>query len=104
MKEESKGSSERQTQDEQPAKGHDSSSTHVEVGREAVLQARPKISIVRMDSLESNLSLLLVDAGLEQPIQTEHQFFNLTPTPNHPGIIEDWNVLSNTWRNNFTFE
>ena len=86
MKEESKGSSEKLIQEELLTKGHDSHSTHIEA-REAICPVRPKISIMRMDSLDSNLSLLLVDAGLEQPIQTEQQFFNLTPTPNHPGII-----------------
>jgi len=57
-----------------------------------------------MDSLESNLSMFLVDACLEQPIQTGHQFINLTPTPKHAGYVEDWNVCSNSWKNNFTFE
>lgn len=70
MKEESRGSSEKHTQDELLTKGHDSHSTHMDEAKEAGCHFRPKIRTLRMDSLDSNLSLLLVDAGLEQPIQT----------------------------------
>jgi hypothetical protein len=64
---------------------------------------KSKVSIVRMDSLESNLSFLM-DAGLEKPIHTENQFLNLTPTPRYTGV-NDWGALSSaSWRNNFVFE
>jgi hypothetical protein len=65
---------------------------------------KSKISILRMDSIESNLSFLM-DAGLEKPIHTENQFINLTPTPRYTGVAEDWGTLSSShWRNNFVFE
>jgi hypothetical protein len=51
-------------------KAHDSISTHIEELKEPAETFKSKFSILRMDSLESNLSLLLVDAGLENPIQT----------------------------------
>jgi hypothetical protein len=58
---------------------------------------RSKVSVLRMDSLESNLSLLLVDRGLEDPILLDNPFFTLTPTPTYTPY-EDWTSVISNWR------
>ena len=76
----------------------------LEIVEGATWGLKPEISIVRMDSLDSNFSFLM-DAGLEKPIHTENQFLNLTPTQQYTGVVEDWAALnSSQWRDHFVFE
>lgn len=63
----------------------------------APCKLRSKVSVLRMDSLESNLSLLLVDRGLEEPILLDNPFFTLTPTPTYTPY-EDWTSVISNWR------
>lgn len=52
-----------------------------------------------MDSLDSNLSALLVDKELERSIEVDNRFFNLTPTPQRPTPnYEDWTSVLASWK------